>query len=150
MKVVNRFSVGMFAGLVVCSLASGCAKAPTRTPMQEVPVKGAVTLDGKPLAGAEVIFVTPTLAAFTAATKDDGTFQLTSSFGGETACKGPCKVTIQKWVMPEGAVMQPNMAPQLQGAKPLLPPKYSDPEKTTLQQDVPDAGGDFKFELTSG
>jgi hypothetical protein len=128
---------------------AGCNKAPARAPMQEVPVKGVVTLDGKPLAGAEVMFMTQSLGTFTAATKEDGSFQLSSSFGGEQVCKGLCKITIQKWVMPEGATMQPNMAPQLQGAKPLLPPKYSDPEKTTLQEDVPEAGKEYKFDLTS-
>lgn len=150
MKVVKQLVAGGLAGLLVCAAAIGCNKAPARAPMQEVPVKGVVTLDGKPLAGAEVVFTTPSLAMFTAATKEDGTFQLSSTFGGEQVCKGLCKVTIQKWVMPEGAKLEPNMSPQLQGAKPLLPPKYSDPEKTTLQQDVPETGGEFKFELTSG
>jgi hypothetical protein len=135
-------------GVFVCVVA-GCGKPPARAPIQQVPVKGVVTLDGKPLAGAEVVFTSPSLAVFTAATKDDGSFQLSNSFGGETVCKGPCKVTIGKWVMPEGATLEPNVSPQLQGAKQLLPPKYSDPETTTLAKDVPEAGGDFKFELTS-
>jgi hypothetical protein len=128
---------------------AGCNRAPARAPVKEIPVKGIVTLDGKPLAGAEVTFTTQSQAVFTAATKDDGSFQLSNSFGGETVCKGPCKVTIGKWVMPEGVALEPNVSPQLQGAKQLLPPAYSDPEATTLAQDVPEAGGDFKFELTS-
>ena len=138
-----------FASLAF-GLIIGCNKAPPRTPVQQVPVKGTVTLDGKPLPGAEVVFTTPTLGIFTAATKDDGSYQLSSSFGGEPICKGLCKITIQKWVMPEGAQLQPNMSPQLQGAKPLLPPRYSDLEKTELTKDVPESGGDFNFELTSG
>ena len=142
--------LGWTAGIMLTALSLGCGKPPARAPMQQVPVKGVVTLDGAPLGGAEVVFVTPALATFTAATKEDGSFQLSSSFGGEQVCKGLCKVTIQKWVMPEGAKLEPNMSPQLQGAKPLLPPTYSDPEKTSLQQDVPEAGGDFKFELASG
>lgn len=144
----KRKSSRQIAALIVAALA-GCSKAPTRTPVQEVPVKGVVTLDGKPLAQAEVVFTTLSLGTFTAATKDDGSYQLSSSFGGEAVCKGPCKVTIQKWEMPEGAQLQPDMSPQLQGAKPLLPPRYSDSEKTELKADVPESGGDFNFELTS-
>ncbi len=127
---------------------AGCNKAPARTPVQEVPVKGVVTLDGEPLADAEVTFTMPSLAVFTAATQQDGSYQLSSSFGGETACKGPCKVTIQKWVLPDGAKMMPDMSPQLQGAKPLLPPRYGNPEQTELTADIPEGGGEFNFELT--
>jgi hypothetical protein len=134
---------------LLLSVLAGCGKPPARAPVQEVPIKGVVKLDGNPLAGAEVVFTGPSLAVFTGATKEDGSFQLSSSFGGETVCKGPCKVTIGKWIMPEGAKLEPNMSPQLQGAKQLLPPRYSDPDATTLAQDVPEAGGDFKFELTS-
>jgi hypothetical protein len=136
------------AGLMF-GMVAGCSKVPARTPVQEVPVKGVVKLDGNPLAAAEVMFITQSQGVFTAATKEDGSFQLSSSFGGEPVCKGPCKVTIGKWIMPEGAKLEPNMSPQLQGAKQLLPPRYSDPDATTLAQDVPEAGGDFKFELTS-
>ena len=147
--IPSRWTVcSCIAGLLLGAIA-GCNKAPARAPVAEIPVKGVVTLDGKPLAGAEVMFTTQSQAVFTAATKDDGSFQLSNSFGGETVCKGPCKVTIGKWVMPEGATLEPNVSPQLQGAKQLLPPKYSDPETTTLSKDVPEAGGDFKFELTS-
>lgn len=135
--------------VLLAAAFAGCNSAPTRTPVQEVPVKGVVTLDGKPLPQAEVMFMTPSLSAFTAATKEDGSYQLSSSFGGEPVCKGSCKVTIQKWVMPEGAQMQPDMSPQLQGAKPLLPPRYSNLEQTELTADVPEAGGEFNFELTS-
>jgi hypothetical protein len=72
MKVVKQLVAGGLAGLLVCAAAIGCNKAPARAPMQEVPVNGMVTLDGKPLAGAEVVFTTPSLAMFTAATKEDG------------------------------------------------------------------------------
>ncbi|HEV7223367.1 MAG TPA: hypothetical protein VGN42_11745 [Pirellulales bacterium] len=146
--IARKLGYLQWLGVLVCACA-GCGKAPARAPIQEVPVKGLVTLDGKPLAGAEVIFTSPSLAVFTGATKDDGSFQLSSSFGGETVCKGLCKVTIGKWVMPAGVTPQPNMSPQLQGAKQLLPPRYSDPAQTKLSKDVPEAGGDFKFELTS-
>lgn len=134
---------------LLLSVLAGCGKPPARAPMQEVPVKGVVQLDGNPLAGAEVVFTGPSLAVFTGATKEDGSFQLSSSFGGETVCKGPCKVTISKWVMPAGAALEPNMSPQLQGAKQLLPPQYSDLAQTKLSKDVPEAGGDFEFDLTS-
>lgn len=137
---------------LLCSLACfavGCAKAPKRAPSQAVPVSGKVTLDGQPLADAEVVFVTPTLGTFVAATGADGTYKLVSSVGGEQVCEGPCKVTVSKFVLPAGQTPQPDMSPELQGGKQLIPPRYSNREETKLGVNVPKEGGTFDFPLES-
>lgn len=134
--------------LLAC-LALGCARAPARAPSQPVPISGKVTLDGKPLADAEVIFKTQTLGIFAAATNDSGEYKLVSSVGGEQVCEGPCTVTISKFVLPEGQTLQPEMSPELQGGKQLLLPRYSDSNETMLGVNVPKEGGTFDFPLES-
>lgn len=137
----------LFCLLTCCAL--GCGRPPQRAPSQPVPISGKVTLDGKPLAGAEVVFITETLGTFSAATADDGTYKLVSSVGGEQVCEGPCKVTISKFVLPEGQTPQPDMSPELQGGKQLLRPKYSQRDETVLGVNVPKEGGTFDFPLES-
>lgn len=133
--------------LACCAL--GCGRPPARAPSQPVPVTGKVTLDGKPLAGAEVIFTTQTLGIFAAATAEDGSYKLVSSVGGEQICEGPCQVTISKFVLPEGQTPQPDMPPEFQGGKQLLPPRYSRRDETKLGVNVPKEGGTFDFQLDS-
>lgn len=138
--------------LLLCSLACmmlGCAKAPARAPSQPVPITGKVTLDGQPLPDAEVIFKTQTLGTFAAATDANGVYKLVSSVGGEQVCEGPCAVTISKFVLPAGQTPQPDMSPELQGGKQLLPSKYSDSNETKLGVNVPKEGGTFDFSLDS-
>ncbi|HWB09401.1 MAG TPA: hypothetical protein VG826_09265 [Pirellulales bacterium] len=139
----------MFAMLLGVSVASatGCQKSQAAA-IQKIPVQGTVTLDGKPLEGAEVIFTTPLLSTFTAETGADGSFQLSSAAGGPAVCDGLCKVTVSKFVMPPGKTAQPNMSPQLQGARQVIPPRYSDALYTTLSVTVPEGGGKFDFPLT--
>jgi hypothetical protein len=126
--------------------ATGCQKSHA-APMQKIPVQGTVTLDGKPLEGAEVAFTTSLLSTFTAETAADGSFQLA---GAPAVCSGPCKVTISKFVMPPGKTAQPNLSPQLQGARQIIPRRYSDTLYTTLSINVPEGGGKFDFPLTGG
>jgi hypothetical protein len=138
--------VALVLGLSVAS-ATGCQKSQAAA-IQKIPIQGTVTLDGKPLEGAEVIFTTSLLSSFTAETAADGSFQLSTAPGGPSVCDGPCKVTINKFVMPPGKTAQPNMSPQLQGARQIIPPRYSDALYTTLSVNVPQGGGTFDFPLT--
>jgi hypothetical protein len=131
------------------AIAAGCQKSHAAA-IQKIPIQGTVTLDGKPLEGAEVVFTTSLLSTFTAETAADGSFQLSSSAGGPAACSGPCKVTISKFLMPPGKTAQPNLSPQLQGARQIVPPRYSDALYTTLSVNVAEGGGKFDFPLTGG
>lgn len=141
-----------FATIIAASVAfcCGCERAALPlAPVAQIPVTGKVTLDGQPLTGAAVTFTTQSLSAFTAATKEDGSFQLSTSYGGEQVCKGLCRVTISKIVLPAGVQPEPNVSPWSQGGKESLPAKYSNPESTQLKADVPEQGGQFDFPLTS-
>ena len=138
----------ILAGLAV-GIAAGCQKSHA-TSFEKVAVQGTVTLDGKALEGAEVVFSTPLMATFSALTAADGSYQLSTTTARADTCSGACKVTISKFVMPPGKTAEPNISPQLQGAQQVVPPRYSDAAQTTLMVNVPDQGGRFDFPLSSG
>lgn len=128
--------------LVVGTLL-GCGK--TRQGIPTVEVSGKVTLDGQPLGGAEVRFVSEKHVGF-AVTEADGTFTLIQG-----AQAGPNQISISKI---DESKLPPNMRglstadlqsiAQGRGLKALpgqvVPAKYSDPVTTTLSLDVPAEG----------
>ena len=152
MSVFDRISGRMTAAVcgVICMLAIfGCGKSNARPGIETLPVTGLVTLDGKPLAGADVMFATAEGASFAARTKDDGSYQLEGLAGRGAACKGACQVVISRYLKPDGSPLGPEEFPALVQATESLPPKYSFPGETTLSVDVPEQGGKFDFPLTS-
>lgn len=136
---------------VICMVACGCGKGGAGAPqICELPVKGTVTLDGKPLAGADVVFMTGfPPAAFAARTNDDGTYQLQTIAGREAECQGDCKVTISRMVKPDGSPLAPDETPANVGAIEQLPGKYSRFERTTLSAAVAGGEATIDFALTS-
>lgn len=134
----------------------GCSGSPDGPEM--APISGTVMLDGKPLVGAEVFFVANGFEGF-GKTKESGQYSLVRG-----APVGECKVYISK--LPEAkvgasglpaaiaddpeqmAAMGQAMASSGRGVKPLLPPEFSDPEKTKLSFSVPSGGStDANFDL---
>lgn len=137
-------------GFFVCLAICGCGRSATVPKIETLPVKGTVTLDGKPLAGATVIFMTvDTPAAFVGTTKDDGTYELLGPEGRATSLKGRCQVTVSRMVKPDGSPLAPGELPAIVGAVEQLPAKYSRLEATTLGANVAAAGGTFDFPLTA-
>lgn len=147
-------------GVVLFAAVAGCNRGPQRPMSGEVPVTGVVTLDGKPLAKAEVTFTCSSPSGiFSGATDENGKYQLFSNYGASTQIQGHCSVKISKLELPPGvepppptapgAEPPPPMSPMLMGAKEVLPAKYSDGVKTTLTADVPAGGGTINFDLTS-
>jgi hypothetical protein len=118
------------------------------------PVSGVVTLDGKPLEKAVVTFLnadergTPSLGE----TDATGAFRLKYA-GAEGTAAGPYRVAVsylmgtkgQLFGIAERSTMSPTR--ELNTAKELLPPRYSDLGRTTLKADVLEAGGTFAFDL---
>jgi hypothetical protein len=129
-----------------------------------VPVKGTVTLDGKPIAAALVKFVPKQATAeagheATAMTDDAGRFSLGTLKDGDGAWRGVYKVCVEKIVMdtagqaklPEGA---PEGAKDAKGAalnrrqvmqsmryrKNIFPKKYMNSNTTPLEMTVPTSG----------
>jgi hypothetical protein len=135
---------------LVCAVVCGCGKGSGPPKVQAMPVKGKVTLDGKPLAGAEVVFsVIYPPAVFASRTKDDGTYELQGLAGMESSLAGDCKVTISRMVKPGGSPLGAEEAPANVGATEQLPANYSQIGATTLSANVGAAGGTFDFDLKS-
>lgn len=122
---------------LVCGLAivtSGCGPS-GRPQVKTASVAGTVLVDGQPVEGAQVNFLTKEYAGV-ATTDASGKFQMEAQPGENT-------VYIVKY---EG--VDPNFDETMiagsdmpgSGPKQLLPPKFSDPEKTELRFTVPDDG----------
>ena len=136
-------------------LLSGCGSAGPDL----VPVSGTVTLDGKPLANAHVTFEPHNGASSIAMTNSQGEYSLVFPGNRVGALPGEHRVTIQYYLHSDGS------APDLSGGedgvddyeqqvaagklKPMLPPKYSDPEKTELKAEVSAAQPSVNFDLQS-
>ncbi|MDG3007466.1 hypothetical protein [Paludisphaera mucosa] len=117
----------------------GCSDAGLAGPDVPVyPVKGKVTFEGEPAAGAFVVFnpktaPKPGQQAFTprATVQADGTFALTSATEGDGAPAGEYAVTVQ-WLKPvkQGAdlVAGPNVIPKAYATA------ETTPLKTTVRQ----------------
>jgi hypothetical protein len=114
-----------------------------------------VRLDGKPLAGAVVVFLPiddrGTLTQ--GETDENGRYELFyASFPGGTA-PGDYKVAISYLATPDGTPqgLGPRSAlappPGFHEARELLPKKYSDLGQTELKRTVGETGGTFDFDL---
>jgi hypothetical protein len=117
-----------------------------------VRVSGTITLNGAPLAGAQVTFIpindTQGIGA-EARTEADGRYQLIDRRGKPGTEPGAYKVTISKRLMPDGSeVPVDDKTPPIRSpARESLPPYYSDASRTRLQVVVPEQGGTIDFPL---
>lgn len=150
---------GVLPLAAVLCIAQGCGDA------KPVPVRGVVTVDGKPLAGAGIVFHPrhPVGRMSHAATGADGRYELTTFVANDGAMPGEYKVTIawedpppewtqyrdsapkkeelkQKWLAEGGDKKKPIPSP--------VPAIYADSATTPLAQNVP-ADGDVNFDLPS-
>jgi hypothetical protein len=140
---------------VLLALSAGCNQAPPGPPL--VPVAGVITLDGKPLAAADVMFVpqgeTPGQGGV-ARTDAAGAFELlTQDRKAKGAPVGSYRVVVNKLVKPDGSdyVPDPNAGPfDTGGFKELLPATYSDMGQTRLEANIGDGGDkNLTFKLNS-
>lgn len=137
--------------VVICVLV-GCGNAPPSQFAEAVPATGIVRLDGKPLSNSMIAFIpkpgTKALESY-GVTDEDGSFSLRQPRGGSGAVPGEYSVVINRYVLRDGTPVElkPNEFPANQGAIESLPPKYSDPTKTSLSANVPEDGGEFEFDL---
>jgi len=134
---------------------SGCGSSNDGPPV--VPAEGTVTLDGKALPKAEVMFepTGKTLGqAVFAKTDAEGKFVLGTPDGKRKgATVGEFRVVINKLVKPDGSdfVPDPNAGPMDTGGfRELLLPVYSDNAKSQLTASVPEGGSKtLEFKLKS-
>jgi hypothetical protein len=148
-RVFTWASLACLAGL-----AAGCGSSASA--VKTVPVAGTVYLDGKPLPGVSVVFISPR-AEFVGmgTTGHDGKYRLTRSLipGKHGAMPGTNQVHFAE-VDPNPPSEPPmipassSTPPRLQGNA--LPARYCNPERPELTFDVPDQGTDSAdFRLTS-
>ena len=135
-------------------LLVGCDSGPAGPPL--VPVEGTVTLDGKPLSGATLLFQPQGNTAGqggTARTDAAGKFALTSfDLKDKGTAAGNYRVVISKKANPDGSdfAPSPDQDPMLAAYKEVLPPQYADDAQTTLSAEVPPEGvKNLEFKLSS-
>jgi hypothetical protein len=150
-----RFVFTLALGGGTCSLF-GCqqgANSPSPEPVLR-PVKGNVTVQGKPLAHAVVTFLQTDEKGTTTVgeTDEDGDYEL-SYIGKPGTAAASYKVAISYLMGTDGTVY--GLAPRSGLSKPYgmitakerLPPEWSDLGKTTHRAVVPDSGGTLDFDI---
>lgn len=122
--------IGLFGCFVVTFVFAGCSK-----PAADIaPVQGRVTLDGKPLASAQVTFQPTGKAPGIGSTDQDGHYELSYKRGVNGAPTGVNRVYIR---------------PYAYGAEKgrTLPERYNN--NTELEREVKPGPNEFNFDLTS-
>jgi hypothetical protein len=132
--------------LVAALAAASCGNGP-------VPVRGRVTLDGTPVAGATVTFVPvgPRGHPASAPTDANGVFRLTTFKQEDGALRGEYKVIVTKSdALPPPPAAEPGNGDSVKNhykalkskrtSKEALPPVYADSAKTPLRCSVPPDG----------
>jgi hypothetical protein len=160
-RIPRRVLIVAAASVAAVFLATGCGGDKKKL----AKVSGKVTLDGKALDGASVVF-NPVDGGrpATGVTGADGHFTLTTYTSGDGAQLGEHKVTITKTTTPSiAAPIQPGDAQGLTNAmkeyeskrkelaktkQTVIPESYGDPQKTPLKAVVP-AEGEIEFSLRS-
>jgi len=109
-----------------------------------VPVTGEVTLEGQPLEEATVEYIpkgsTPGQGG-SALTDEKGFFEMSTPFGEPGLTGGDYSVTVSKFVLPPGAVVNPDrLGPADNPGREIVDPRYSDRAMTTLMRKVPPTG----------
>lgn len=136
-----------FALLTTLVFLTACNSEPPGPKL--VPVQGAVTLDGKPLSAADVMFIPQGDTkgqGGVGRTDESGKFEILSfDRKHKGAPVGNYRVIVSKLVKPDGTdyIPDPNAGPfDTGGFKELLPAAYrdSDTAQSRLAADVPDSG----------
>ena len=145
---ISRLALIVCCLLVVCRLR--LQSAPNLPP--QYPVSGTITLDGKPLAGAGIMFLPR------GETRGTGAFGMSDAAGqihAENRSRRPrrSRRRIRRHDQPvvnrDGTPYVPNPDVAEAGERETLPGIYSDSMKTVLTANVPKGGDTINFELKS-
>ncbi len=147
------------ASCIAIFVGAGCGGGTDAPKLAEtVPLEGTVTMDGKPLVGATVVFHPKTEGGFQGAigvTDESGKYALESNIGNNITKKGviPGKynVTVSRIVTLEGKVIKydPNVPPMNTGGREEIPMQYSSVNDQGLFFEVPAGGGKFDITISS-
>ena len=117
-------------GLILMAAVGGCSGPSDQPELGEV--TGNVTLDGKPLTGAIIMFKPDVGRAATDEIDENGDYELVYRYGVNGAKVGPNTIS---FAWPTG---KPGVA---------IPPRYAG--ESTLKKDVEAGGNTFDFALTT-
>jgi hypothetical protein len=132
---MSRRVLGSALALSLVVLVAGCPAATNS------PVTGKMTLDGTPLAGAEIEFEKRDkegVGKFSARSDAEGKFKV-AQIAGRTIAPGTYQVLVTKWVDPKGKITEQGEIDQLRAAglaKNVVPEKYADTASTPLKADI--------------
>jgi len=149
---------GLALGCLVLLLgASGCGSQKSELAGRLVPARGQVSLDGKPLGGAQITFVPDFTGGerAVALSDDDGRFDLSTVPSGQSASDkplagavpGPYRVSILKFQTRDGGPVPPDKPPMEVGAVNVLPEHYA--RGDALKVTVGEQGEDISLALRS-
>jgi hypothetical protein len=115
-------------------------------------VTGVVTVDGKPVPGAQVLFTSPNRRPAAAETDTEGRYVLSTYEAGDGAAVGSYTVTVTArptiQVSAAGTAGPRTGRPQIQhGTKSPVPLKYSDAANPLLTVEVKPGENEIPFEL---
>lgn len=140
-----QHSLGIF---LLAATSVGCGSGD-----KAVPVSGVVTLDGKPAAGAPVMF-TPTSPGQPAigVADDSGKFSLSTPSGTQKIPIGSYRVSVRH-VKVSGIVSKDGLSGEVQpgGLKEewITPKRYGDPKTSGIEIEVKPGMGPVKLELVT-
>ena len=141
MSLTRLSAFSLVTLVVIGALLSGCSGSGTRP----VPVSGTVSLNGQPVAGADVVFMPQQGQLASGQTDAQGRFQLLTAQLGDGAVPGDYAVGISK----KEKIIDPNN-PQnpYPMVRDVLPPRYGTPSSSGLTAKVQASGrNDFPFDL---
>jgi hypothetical protein len=144
-----------FLTCILLSLLAGCSggndKWKSSRP-KTVLAGGVVTLDGKPLEAAQVVFVSSSADSGTGGsglTDADGNFELSSFPPDKGIPPGTYQVMIVKAIVPEVQEVSEDVFSPPATAKLLVPVKYTTPTTSGLTVEIPEEGkADIALQLT--
>jgi len=124
------------------------AKADATPSLQPAKVTGTVTLDGKPLAGATIVFRPQKGRPASGVTDGQGRYSLSTSAKDDGALPGVYRVTIAADSQDPAKSNEPQ-SNRRAADKPAIPARYSNPATTGLTTEVCPGPNVFDFELKS-
>jgi hypothetical protein len=155
MSRMNSRSVLALALLTLSICAAGCGSSAQSDRPATYPVSGTVTMNGQPVADANVNFqLADGSRSASGVTNSQGRFELTTFAAGDGALPGEYLVAITQFEKPpKGAGVpddHPDYNPTLGDFVPrnLLPEKYANPQTSGLTATVSESGATVSFELT--
>lgn len=146
---MNRLAV-VIALLLPIAMAAGCGSKG----LLRVPVRGTVTLDGKPLSAAVVQYFPINQVAGSGGsgrTGSKGHYQIVTPQGKKGLPPGDYLVTIEKRVMPDGSdyPFDADEWPDLSVTREILPTQYASRQKSALKPTVTESAAKYDFPLKS-